>query len=96
MLRRLLNLIPSSWSREPIWLLAALIVVGGTWGFIELAEEVIEGDTQAFDEWAVRSLRRDIPRWTQPRLSWRALSHRRLGRMDRWHCLVAACLDHRE
>jgi undecaprenyl-diphosphatase len=35
-----------------------LIVVMGTWGFIALADEVREGDTQRFDEWAVRALRR--------------------------------------
>jgi undecaprenyl-diphosphatase len=37
---------------------AMLIVVAGTWGFIALADEVQEGDTQRFDDWAVRSLRR--------------------------------------
>src|SRR5205809_297180 len=37
---------------------AMLIVVAGTWGFIALADEVKEGDTQHFDDWAVRSLRR--------------------------------------
>jgi len=39
-------------------LLAALFVVGGTWLFVELAAEVKEGDTQQFDDWAIRSLRR--------------------------------------
>ena len=39
-------------------LAAVLIVVWGTWGFIALADEVMEGGTQHFDEWAVRSLRR--------------------------------------
>lgn len=47
-----------SWIRqEPLWLFSALVVVVGIWGFIELSSEVIEGDTQAFDEWAVRMLR---------------------------------------
>jgi undecaprenyl-diphosphatase len=41
-----------------IVLLAVLVAVGGTWGFIALADEVREGDTQKFDEWAVKSLRR--------------------------------------
>jgi len=38
-------------------LLVLLIVVGGTWGFIMLADEVIEGDTQHFDERAILALR---------------------------------------
>ena len=44
--------------RSVIVLLAALIVVAGTWGFIALADEVREGDTRKFDEWAIRFLRR--------------------------------------
>ena len=55
-----------------IVLLACLIVIGGTWGFIALADEVKEGDTQRFDDWAVRALRRSDnpaipigPRWLQ-------------------------------
>ena len=43
--------------REPLWLFTALVIVVGTWGFIKLSSEVIEGDTQAFDEWAIRLLR---------------------------------------
>jgi len=43
--------------REPIVLLGLLIVVLCSWGFIELSDEVMEGDTDAFDRWAVRSLR---------------------------------------
>lgn len=39
-------------------LIALLIVVGGCWAFIEIADEVIEGDTDAFDRWAVMALRR--------------------------------------
>jgi undecaprenyl-diphosphatase len=53
-------------------LLAMLIVVGGVWGFIELADEVREGQTQRFDEWAVRALRDNDnpdnpigPRWLE-------------------------------
>jgi undecaprenyl-diphosphatase len=59
-------------SHEPVVLLAALLVVAGTWGFVELADEVREGGTQAFDEWAVRALRQGDdpsvalgPRWLQ-------------------------------
>ena len=53
-----------------IVLIAMLIVVGGTWSFIELADDVHEGDTQTFDDWAVRALRQKDdpaqplgPRW---------------------------------
>ena len=42
-----------------ILLLATLIVAGGVWGFVELADEVTEGDTQRFDNWAIKTLRRD-------------------------------------
>lgn len=37
-------------------LCAVLLVVAGTWGFIELLDEVREGQTQQFDEWAIRRL----------------------------------------
>ena len=39
-------------------LLAVLIVVAGTWGFVALADRVVEGRSQSFDEWGIRSLRR--------------------------------------
>ena len=51
-------------------LIAVLIVVVGVWGFVEIADEVTEGDTKSFDEWAIRALRKpnDIatplgPKW---------------------------------
>lgn len=44
--------------REPVVLLLLLVFAVGTWAFIEIAEEVLEGDTQAFDAWMVRSMRR--------------------------------------
>jgi undecaprenyl-diphosphatase len=50
-----------SWAREHvsfIVLLCALVIATGTWGFAKLADEVLEGDTQHFDEWAIKSLRR--------------------------------------
>jgi undecaprenyl-diphosphatase len=40
-----------------ILLVAALVVVAGTWGFIELADEVQEGETRAIDEGLLRALR---------------------------------------
>ena len=39
-------------------LLGALVVVGGIWGFVELAGEVMEGDTQKFDNRAILALRK--------------------------------------
>lgn len=50
-------------------LVAVLLVVIAVWGFIELADEVSEGDTLKFDEWAVRVLRRadDLARPIGPR-----------------------------
>jgi undecaprenyl-diphosphatase len=36
-------------------LVAALIVVAGAWGFVELLDDVQEGDTQKFDEFAIRT-----------------------------------------
>lgn len=49
----------TSWfgGQEPVVLLGLLAVVATTWGFIELAAEVVAGDTQAFDHWAVRAVR---------------------------------------
>lgn len=39
-------------------LIAMLLIVGGTWMFIELADEVVEGETQSFDKDVVRMMRR--------------------------------------
>ena len=50
-----------AWVRDHgnlILLLSTLIVAGGVWGFAELADEVVEGDTKVFDEWAIEALRR--------------------------------------
>jgi undecaprenyl-diphosphatase len=44
-------------TREPIVLFGLLVVVAGSWGFIELADEVVEGGTGNFDHWAVRQFR---------------------------------------
>ncbi len=43
--------------REPLIFVGLLLIVAGVWGFIELADEVIEGGTDEFDRWAVRQLR---------------------------------------
>lgn len=43
--------------REPLVLLSVFLVIAATWGFIELAGEVREGDTEALDKWMVRAMR---------------------------------------
>ena len=49
-----------------LFLAAVLAVVAGTWGFVELLDEVKEGETQQFDEWAIRWLREhEGPAWLQ-------------------------------
>lgn len=62
----------ASWPRgEDARLLGlALLVVAAAWGFVELADDVIEGDTRAVDEGVLRALRSDGdpavpigPRW---------------------------------
>ena len=35
-------------------LMGLLLISAGTWGFVELAGEVVEGDTDAFDHWGRR------------------------------------------
>ncbi len=51
-------------------LLAVLIMVIGTWGFVALADRMVEGRVETFDEWGIRCLRRPDdaavligPRW---------------------------------
>lgn len=48
-------------------LLAALFIVGGVWAFANIAEAVIAGGTQRFDEWAVKALRMPDPQSTAAR-----------------------------
>jgi undecaprenyl-diphosphatase len=45
-------------SHQGSLLVGILLIMSLCWGFAEIADEVLEGDTQTFDEWAVRSLRR--------------------------------------
>lgn len=52
--RRLLARVTSI---EPIVLVVLAIGTASLWGFIEIAEEVFEGDTEAFDHWMLRVLR---------------------------------------
>ncbi len=43
--------------REPVVLLAGFILVATAWGFIEIAGEVLEGDTHTFDKWVIEVTR---------------------------------------
>src|SRR5437667_7966237 len=43
-------------SRDYLVLIAVALIAGFTWGFIALLDEVKEGGTQRFDEWAIRTL----------------------------------------
>jgi len=43
--------------QEGIVLAAVFIMVVSLWGFVELADEVLKGDTQAFDLWVMQQLR---------------------------------------
>jgi undecaprenyl-diphosphatase len=57
-----------SWlgARGNLVIAAALAVVAGTWGFVELLDAVQEGETQRFDEWMIRTLRQhEGPAWLQ-------------------------------
>jgi len=42
---------------EPVVLVVLAIGTASLWGFIEIADEVFEGDTHSFDRWAVGALR---------------------------------------
>ena len=59
--KTLLNLISRGMRRlgrhEPIVLIAVIIVAGSIWAFVELAAEMIEGDTKAFDRRVVVAMR---------------------------------------
>lgn len=56
MLRRLRQMLEWVGSHGPGVLVALLVVVAGTWGFVELLDEVQEGDTRDADERIVRAL----------------------------------------
>lgn len=56
--QRLIQLLQSLLHQEGLILVVALVVILSLWGFIELADEVIEGETRAFDVWMLHQLRR--------------------------------------
>ncbi|MEX0727427.1 MAG: phosphatase PAP2 family protein [Planctomycetaceae bacterium] len=58
--------------REPLVLLSLFLLFAGTWIFIEIADEVIEGESHAVDKMVVQAMRRTDdpatpigPRWLQ-------------------------------
>lgn len=56
-------------SHEKTVLLAALLLVGGLFAFLVIADEVQEGETRAFDEWVLKALR-DPADPSKPRGPW--------------------------
>ncbi len=57
---------------EPVMMLALLLIAAGIWVFIVVADKVMEGGTQDFDDWAIRALRHPDnladplgPQWAQ-------------------------------
>jgi undecaprenyl-diphosphatase len=57
--------LPIRWlaHQEAVVLLTAFVIVLALFGFVELAEEIKEGEMRAFDEWLLRLVRRtDDPR----------------------------------
>lgn len=57
---------------EATVLIALLLIVLAIWGFVAIADKVFEGQTQTFDDWAVRAFRRTDdpstpigPAWTR-------------------------------
>ena len=58
--RRSLSLLARLGRHEFATLLSVLVLSGGIWGFVELAEEVSEGDTQSIDETLLLALRNPV------------------------------------
>jgi undecaprenyl-diphosphatase len=59
-------------SIEPVVLIMLALCTASVWGFIEIAEEVFEGDTQSFDRWVLGLMRSTSdpadpigPRWVE-------------------------------
>ncbi|MCW1885574.1 phosphatase PAP2 family protein [Luteolibacter flavescens] len=53
---RFLDLL-ARWRKEPLITAALLLIAGGLWGFMEISEAVGEGETHAWDEAVLLSLR---------------------------------------
>jgi len=62
MIRRVRDILDRLGGRVGVVLAVAVCVIAGIWVFVEILDEVQEGDTQRFDEWALVQLRqRDDP-----------------------------------
>jgi undecaprenyl-diphosphatase len=66
---RLRSLLPNI---EPVVLVAMALATAALWGFINVADEVVEGDTHDFDRWVLVALRTSTdlhdpigPRWVE-------------------------------
>jgi undecaprenyl-diphosphatase len=42
-------------------LIVAFLIIGGIWAFVQIADDVVEGDTDHFDKWAVQALQMEDP-----------------------------------
>lgn len=54
---RFLASVKNGWLREPLVPLLILVVLGGLWGFLEIAGEVMEKETRHFDESILLAMR---------------------------------------
>jgi undecaprenyl-diphosphatase len=57
MKQRLTHVLSWIGRHELAFLVALLLAAGGAWTFAEIADEVVEGETQALDEWLLLALR---------------------------------------
>jgi undecaprenyl-diphosphatase len=57
MTRRFFSRFPAGWVREPLVPLLVLVVLATVWGFLEMAGEVMEKETHAFDESVLLAMR---------------------------------------
>lgn len=62
-MRLLLRAVSGLLSKELGVLLALFFIVGGTWAFIEIADEIVEGEAQRIDERIFFVLRAGQPLW---------------------------------
>jgi len=54
---RLRKIIDHFGGASPVILAVGLLIIASAWFFVELADEVVEGDSRQFDEWVLQSLR---------------------------------------
>ena len=60
LMRRAVRLLPWIARHELGFLVALLLAAGAAWAFVELADEVLEGETQAIDERLLLALREPL------------------------------------